>query len=175
LRLTAARRGAILASLVILLALMLGSQQPVAQQYTHTPSEVHLEHISIFVGAGDLRRYEFYVCDGCRFEISFRVYSKATCISDIIIFRALDPEGREIYLRSKVSQLRWDFTAERAGTYILEFDNTHSTVSKYVFLSLAVAPPPSMPSQGGTLTLVLVAAVAFIAGMLVRISISRKG
>jgi hypothetical protein len=173
LRLTAARRGAILASLVILLALMLGSQQPVAQQYTRTPIEVHLEHI--FVGAGDLRRYEFYVCDGCRFEISFRVYSTATCISSNIIFRALDPEGREIYLRSKVGQLWWDFTAERAGTYILEFDNTHSTVSKYVFLSLAVAPPPSMLSQGGTLTLVLVATVAFIAGMLVRISISRKG
>jgi hypothetical protein len=61
LRLTTARRGAVLASLVILLALMLGSQQPVAQQYTPTPtpSEAYMVHEYIAVEARSLERYEF--------------------------------------------------------------------------------------------------------------------
>jgi hypothetical protein len=54
----------------------------------------------------------------------------------------LDPEGREIYPRSKVVALQWSFTAEKAGTYVLEFDNTHSILTgKYVDLALAVRPP----------------------------------
>jgi hypothetical protein len=51
LRLTTARRGAILASLAVLLALILSSQQPVAQQYTPTPtpSEAYMVHEYITV------------------------------------------------------------------------------------------------------------------------------
>jgi hypothetical protein len=55
LKLTVARRGAILASLAILLALMLGSQQPVAQQYTPTPSKAYIEHVYITIEAKDLK------------------------------------------------------------------------------------------------------------------------
>jgi hypothetical protein len=104
LRLTTARRGAVLASLVILLALMLGSQQPVAQQYTPTLSEAYMVHEYIAVEARSLERYEFYVCSGCRFAIIFYVYDPSWKPVDII-FRALDPEGREIYPRSKVVTL----------------------------------------------------------------------
>jgi hypothetical protein len=145
LRLTTARRGAVLASFVILLALMLGSQQPVAQQYTPTPtpSEAYMVHEYIAVEARSLERYEFYVCSGCRFAIIFYVYDPSWKPVDII-FRALDPEGREIYPRSKVVALQWSFTAEKAGTYVLEFDNTYSILTgKYVDLALAVRPPPT--------------------------------
>jgi hypothetical protein len=144
LRLTAARRGAILASLVILLALMLGSQQPVAQQYTPTPtpSEAYMEHVYVTVGAKDLKRYVFYACANCRVSIVFYVYSGSELID--IIFRALDPDGREIYPRAKVTRLSWSFTAEKAGTYVLEFDNTYSILTgKSIDLALAVSPPPT--------------------------------
>jgi len=143
LRLTVARRGAILASLVILLALMLGSQQPIAQQYTPTPtpSEAYMVHTYVVVGAQDLKRYEFYICGGCRFAIIFYVYDPSWKPVDII-FRALDPEGREIYPRGKVVTLQWSFTAEKAGAYVLEFDNTYSILTgKYVDLALAVRTP----------------------------------
>ncbi len=99
-RLTTARRGAILASFVILLALMLGSQQPVAQQYTPTPSEAYMEHVCVTVGARDLKRYVFYACANCRVSIVFYVYSGSELID--IIFGALDPDGREIYPRGRV-------------------------------------------------------------------------
>jgi hypothetical protein len=123
LRLTEARRGAILASLAILLALMLSSQQPVAQQYTSTPSEAYMVHGYVTVGARDLERYVFYACANCRVSIVFYVYSGSELID--IIFRALDPDGREIYPRGRVpGWLSWSFTAEKAGTYVLEFDNT---------------------------------------------------
>jgi hypothetical protein len=123
LRLTVARRGAILAPLVIFLALMLGSQQPVAQQYTLPPIESYTVYERMTVGARDLKRYEFYVCDGCWFGFNFNVYDTSWMPSDII-FRALDPEGREIYPRRRVSTLGRSFVAERPGTYVLEFDNT---------------------------------------------------
>ncbi|MCC6023249.1 MAG: emp24/gp25L/p24 family protein [Thaumarchaeota archaeon] len=154
LRLTAARRGAILASLAVLLALMLGSQQSVAQQYTPTPtpSEAYMEHVYVTVGAQDLKRYEFYVCGGCRFAIIFYVYDPSWKPVDII-FRALDPEGKEIYPRGKVISLQWSFTAEKAGTYVLEFDNTYSILtSKYVDLALAVRPPPTTTTMYRTIT-----------------------
>jgi hypothetical protein len=209
LRLTTARRGAILASLAVLLALMLSSQQPVAQQYTPTPSEAYMEHVYVTVGARSLERYEFYVCSGCRFAIIFYVYDPSWKPVDII-FRALDPEGREIYPRSKVVALQWSFTAEKAGTYVLEFDNTYSILTgKYVDLALAVRPPsttttvyrtimeyrtltateyrteyrtltetltvtPSMLSQESILILTLVAAVAFIAGILLTLLVRRS-
>jgi hypothetical protein len=145
LRLTTARRGAILASFVILLALMLGSQQPVAQQYTPTPtpSEAYMEHVYVTVGARDLKRYVFYACANCRVSIVFYVYSGSELID--IIFRALDPDGREIYPRGRVpGWLSWSFTAEKAGTYVLEFDNTYSILTgKSIDLALAVSPPPT--------------------------------
>ena len=142
LRLTTARRGAILASLAVLLALMLGSQQPVAQQYTPTPSEAYMEHVYVTVGARDLKRYVFYACANCRVSIVFYVYSGSELID--IIFRALDPDGREIYPRGKVISLQWSFTAEKAGTYVLEFDNTYSMLTgKSIDLALAVSPPPT--------------------------------
>jgi hypothetical protein len=210
LRLTTARRGAILASLVILLALMLGSQQPVAQQYTSTPtpSEAYMEHVYVTVGARDLKRYVFYACANCRVSIVFYVYSGSELID--IIFRALDPEGREIYPRGKVVTLQWSFTAEKAGTYVLEFDNTYSILTdKYVDLALAVRPPPttttvyktimeyrtltateyrteyrtltetltvtpSILSPEGILILTLVAAVAFIVGILLTLLARRS-
>jgi hypothetical protein len=209
LRLTTARRGAVLASLVILLALMLGSQQPVAQQYTPTPtpSEAYMVHTYIVVGAQDLKRYEFYVCGGCRFAIIFYIYDPSWKPVDII-FRALDPEGREIYPRGKVVTLQWSFTTEKAGTYVLEFDNTYSILTgKYVDLALAVRAPsttiteyrvateyktsmvttteyrtltetltvtPSILSQESILILTLVAAVAFIVGILLTLLARRS-
>jgi len=145
LRLTTARRGAILASLAVLLALMLGSQQPDAQQYTPTPtpSEAYMEHVYVTVGARDLKRYVFYACANCRVSIVFYVYSGSELID--IIFRALDPDGREIYPRGRVpGWLSWSFTAEKAGTYVLEFDNTYSMLTgKSIDLALAVSPPPT--------------------------------
>jgi hypothetical protein len=33
-----------------------------------------MEHVYVIVEARDLKRYEFYVCDGCRFAIIFYVY-----------------------------------------------------------------------------------------------------
>jgi hypothetical protein len=146
LRLTTARRGAILASLAVLLALMLGFQQPVAQQYTPTPtpSEAYMVHEYITVRARDLERFEFYVWGGCRFAIIFYVYDPSWKPVDII-FRALDPDGREIYPRGRVpGWLSWSFTAEKAGTYVLEFDNTYSILTgKSIDLALAVSPPPT--------------------------------
>jgi len=100
-------------------------------------------HEYITVGARDLERYEFYVCGGCSFAIIFYVYDPSWKPVDII-FRALDPEGREIYPRGKVVALQWSFTAEKAGAYVLEFDNTYSILTdKYVDLALAVRPPPT--------------------------------
>lgn len=134
-RLAVARRGAILASLVILLALMLASQQSVAQQ----PSEARMVHEYITVGARDLKKYEFYACAGCRVSITFYLPAGPD-----IMFRILDPDGREIYPKSKVELLRWSFTAGKAGTYVLEFDNTYSILTgKSIDLALAISPPPT--------------------------------
>ncbi len=203
-RLAVARRGAILASLVILLALMLGSQQPVAQQYTPTPtpSEAYMVHVYITVGAQDLKRYEFYACAGCRVLITFYLPAGPD-----IMFRILDPDGREIYPRTKVTRLNWSFTAGKAGTYILEFDNTYSILTgKSIDLALAVSPPPttiteyrvvteyrtltipateykmltetltvtSILSQENILILTLVAAIAFIVGILLTLLAKRS-
>jgi hypothetical protein len=57
----------------------------------------------------------------------------------------LDPDGREIYPRGRVpGWLSWSFTAEKAGTYVLEFDNTYSILTgKSIDLALAVSPPPT--------------------------------
>jgi hypothetical protein len=61
------------------------------------------------------------------------------------MFRILDPDGREVYPRSKVDRLSWSFTVEKAGTYVLEFDNTYSILTgKSVDLALAVGPPPPL-------------------------------
>jgi hypothetical protein len=211
LRLTVARRGAILASLVIFLALMLGPQQPIAQQYTPTPtpSEAYMVHDIYIVGARSLERIRFSVCDGCRFTIIFYVYD-ANGRPSCIIFRALDPEGREIYPRGKVGWLQWSFTAKRSGIYVLEFDNTYIILTdKYIDLALDVRPPtrtttieyrtstatvteyrtsieyrttvtetqtisPSILSLEGMLILTLVAAVAFIAGILLTLLARRS-
>jgi hypothetical protein len=219
LRLTAARRGAILALLVILLALMLGSQQPIAQEVVPTPTprvltplpeprEVYMRHEDILVKAQDLRRYEFFVdkrhCPyGCEVVIIFYVYDSLGMPSDII-FRALY-EGWEIYPKSKVEELSWSFTAERPGTYVLEFDNTYSILKyKIVDLVLAVRVPLTTITEyrteyiktlmhatieyrtlTETLTatllpqesieiFVLVAAVAFIAGILLTLLVRRS-
>jgi hypothetical protein len=60
------------------------------------------------------------------------------------MFRILDPDGREIYPKSKVELLRWSFTAGKAGTYVLEFDNTYSILTgKSIDLALAISPPPT--------------------------------
>jgi hypothetical protein len=212
LRLTTARRGAILASLVILLALMLGSQQPIAQQYPrytylYTPKlgEVRMTHEYIFVKAQDLTRYAFRVgtddCAlyGCEVVINFYVYDFLGMPSDII-FRALTSEGWERYPRSKVEQLSWSFKAA-VGTYILEFDNTYSLKHKSVDLVVAVRVLPtiteyrvvateyiteyrtkyietptvtSILSRESIQILVLVAAVAFIAGILLTLLVRRS-
>ena len=156
-----------------------------------------MEHVYVIVKARDLKRYEFYVCNGCRFAIIFYVYDTSWRLCDII-FRALDPEGREIYPRGKVGWLQWSFTAERPGTYVLEFDNTYSTLTgKYVDLALAVRPLtrtttmieyrtstatvtetltilPSILSQEGMLIFTLVAAVAFIVGILLTLLVRRS-
>jgi hypothetical protein len=198
LRLTAARRGAILASLVILLALMLDSQQPVAQQYTptSTPAMTYTVYEDVAVRARDLKRYEFYVCDGCHVVIYFYVHDTTWRSSDII-FRALDPKGREIYPRGKVSTLEWGFIAERPGTYILEFDNTYSATDKLVKLSISVRSlerttimigygistvtitktltiTPPILSWEGMLILTLVATVAFMVGVLLALLVRRS-
>jgi hypothetical protein len=57
----------------------------------------------------------------------------------------LDPDGREIHPRGRVPRwLSWSFTAEKAGTYVLEFDNTYSILTgKSIDLALAVSPPPT--------------------------------
>jgi hypothetical protein len=135
---------------------MLGSQQPIAQKVatplTPTPlpkppepREVYMTHDHIFVKAQDLRRYEFFVdkrhCPyGCEVVIIFYVYDLRGGPSNII-FRALY-EGWEIYPKSKVEGLSWSFTAERAGTYVLEFDNTYSVLTdKVIDLALSVRVP----------------------------------
>jgi hypothetical protein len=221
LRLTAARRGAILALLVILLALMLGSQQPIAQKVVTTPTptvltplpeppprEVYMKHELIFVKAQDLDRYEIFVDErhcpyGCEVVIIFYVNDLPREPSDII-FRALDPYGKEIYPRSMVERLRWSFTAERPGTYVLEFNNKYSMLDKIVDLVLAVRVPLTTITEyrteyiktlmhttieyrtlTETLTatllpqesieiFVLVAAVAFIAGILLTLLVRRS-
>jgi hypothetical protein len=199
----AIEKGAILVLSALLLALMLGSQQLIAQQFT----EAYMVHGYITVEAKDLKRYEFYVCGGCRVAIIFYVYDPSWKPADII-FRALDPEGREIYTRSKVVTLQWNFTARRAGIYVLEFDNTYSILTgKYVDLALAVRAPsttiteyrvateyrtltiptteyrtltetltitPSILSQESMLILTLVATVAFIVGILLTLLARRS-
>jgi hypothetical protein len=125
----ASRKGAILALTVLLL--MLNFQQLGAQQY----GEDYIVHRYIGVRAGDLVKYEFYACAGCRVSISFDFVAGPD-----IIFRALDPYGKEIYPRSKVIRLRWSFTAERPGTYVLEFDNTYSVrTDKVIDLVLSIS------------------------------------
>jgi hypothetical protein len=196
---------------------MLGSQQPVAQQYTPTPtpSEAYMVHDHIVVKARGLERRMFYVCSGCSFTIILYVYDSnwEPWEPVNIIFRALDPDGREIYPREGVVTLRWSFTAEKAGTYVLEFDNTYIIIAggdKYVDLALAVRPPPttttvyrtimeyrtltaateyrteyrtltetltvtpSILSPGSILILTLVAAVAFIVGILLTLLARRS-
>jgi hypothetical protein len=168
-------------------------------------------HTSIIVGAQDLKRYEFYVCGGCRFTIILHVYDALNNYTDWtrpvnIIFRALDPDGREIYPRGGVVTLRWSFTAEKAGAYVLEFENTY-LAGTYVDLALAVRAPsttiteyrvateyktlmvttteyrtltetltvtPSILSQESILILTLVAAVAFIVGILLTLLARRS-
>ncbi len=99
-----------------------------------------MEHVYVTVGAKDLKRYVFYACANYRVSIVFYVYSGSELID--IIFRASDPDGREIYPRGRVpGWLSWSFTAEEAGTYVLEFDNTYSI--KSIDLALAVSPPPT--------------------------------
>jgi hypothetical protein len=179
----ASRKGAILALTILLL--MLNFQQLGAQQY----GEDYILHRYIGVRAGDLVKYEFYACAGCRVSITFYLHAGPD-----IIFRALDPGGREIYLRSKVEKLSWSFTAARAGTYVLEFDNTYSVLTdKVIDLALSIGSPPttttvyetirkykiltateyietltvtSILSRESIQILVLVAAVSFIAGIL---------
>jgi hypothetical protein len=118
-----------------------------------------------------------------------------------MIFRALDPEGREVYPRGKVRELSWSFTAERPGTYILEFDNTYSTQSvKLVDVAIAMRPlsltittitmvefriltvtvtempaiPPLILSQEGKLILALVAMTAFMTGILLALFVRKS-
>jgi hypothetical protein len=102
-----------------------------------------MEHVYVAVGARDLKRYVFYACANCRVSIVFYVCSGSELID--IIFRALDPDGREIYPRGRVpGWLSWSFTAEKTGTYVLEFDNTYSILTgKSIDLALAVSPPPT--------------------------------
>jgi hypothetical protein len=126
-------------------------------------------HEYITVGARDLKKYEFYVCAGCRVSITFYLPAGPD-----IMFRILGPDGREVYPKSKVDRLSWSFTAEKAGTYVLEFDNTYSILTgKSVDLALAVSPPPTPPTTISIPMLTLVAIVSFVAGVILTLIASR--
>jgi hypothetical protein len=104
-----------------------------------------LIHDVFYVRARDFTRYDFEACSGCEVSIVFYVYEDATQDASDIIFRALAPDGREIYPRTKISRkLAWTFVATQGGRYTLEFDNTYSLFTvKRVDLAIAIMPPPT--------------------------------
>ncbi|MCI4438121.1 MAG: hypothetical protein JHC33_15045 [Ignisphaera sp.] len=57
-----------------------------------------------------------------------------------IVFRIFAPDGRELYPRTRIyGGFNYSFVANQAGYYILEFDNTYSTLGKRVDLAVVVA------------------------------------
>jgi hypothetical protein len=131
-----------------------------------TTSTPNLIHDVFYVRARDFTRYDFEACSGCGVSIVFYVHgvftltltditTQATIITGItpittqpagdIIFRAIAPDGREVYPKTKISsRLSWSFTAEQGGRYILEFDNTYSLdTTKIIDLAIAITPPPT--------------------------------
>jgi len=103
-----------------------------------------LVHLNFEVGPGGLAKRTFHINYGNLVTIILYVYSGG--YSSDIIFRIIDPDGREIYPREKVyGRLIWSFKANQSGYYIFEFDNTYSpfAMRKNVDLAISIEPLPT--------------------------------
>jgi hypothetical protein len=137
------RLSALIVASVLMLLLLIYSYTTVVIRAA--PNQTPLIHDVFYVWARDFKRYDFETCSGCEISIVFYVYEGATQDASDIIFRALAPDGREVYPRTKISgKLAWTFVAKQGGRYTLEFDNTYSLLTvKRVDLAIAITPSPT--------------------------------
>ncbi len=109
---------------------------------------------AFIVAPGSIVKKTIHISNGSYVEMRFSVFVSSG-FSDII-FRALDPDGNEIFLRKKVyGDFSWNFTAYKSGNYVLEFDNTYSNSPKYIALAMSIEPPPKTITSFITFTTVL--------------------
>lgn len=104
--------------LVVLVGLVLSSVNAETENFTVPPQSEITKSLS-------LREDD-------RVSIGFSVVGQST---SGLNFYITDPDGNTIMRRDTVGQLSSSFSAEMTGTYILHFDNTHSSESKTVALN----------------------------------------